>query len=234
MATNENNYQETAIYGRDSKFSSLLAKVRGNTREMELPFVLGANCAKEIEAHHLLNAAMASSKALPEPELGFRDSVSGLVSASAFDARLSFEVARAKRYKNPLTVCLINIDGLAEKFAQFGQEGFNSVVATVGDRLIQCIREVDLAAKLNSEDFGLIFPETPAAVAAIAAERIRVQAFGQAFSAGGSIIKLTVSIGLSSFVPGSKSYADVYDAARRALAQAEASGGGQIRQAQAG
>jgi DNA-binding NtrC family response regulator len=75
--------------------------------------------------------------------------------------RLDVEIDRATRYRRPLGVAMVRIDGSAER-----------VVARV-DALLASLRRMDLVAEYGDDELVIVLPESNAAAVAAVAERVR-------------------------------------------------------------
>jgi len=93
----------------------------------------------------------------------------------SFYKRLNYEVRRAARYKRPLSLLFVTIDGLDDIVDGHGLRGENAVILRVGKVLLSCVRDVDIAGRCRDDSFGIILPETPRNGAEVAAERMRTK-----------------------------------------------------------
>jgi len=101
-----------------------------------------------------------------------RDQLTGLANRRAWDERFAQELRRARRSGTPLSVAVIDIDGLKRINDTFGHGE--------GDRLIQrsaaawrsVIRDTDLVARLGGDEFFVLFPECPRHEAEAVARRL--------------------------------------------------------------
>lgn len=147
----------------------------------------------EVGGHPLLaEQSLSKLEAMPQPEsqtsisqtaertlrlemiekLAFFDPLTEIYNANAFMKELHEEVARAHRYKRPLSICMISIDQFATIKDNYGPLGAEIVVKHVATLLKESLREVDMAAHYQAEQFGVILPETNNAGALVVAERI--------------------------------------------------------------
>jgi diguanylate cyclase (GGDEF)-like protein len=101
---------------------------------------------------------------------------------------------RAKRYRKPLALLMIDIDHFKSVNDSHGHLIGDQVLAEVATVLNRSIRESDVCARYGGEEFGAIIHEAGAEGARTLAERLR-QAVEKATFAGG--LKLTVSVGVA-------------------------------------
>jgi two-component system, cell cycle response regulator len=132
-------------------------------------------------------------------KLAFFDQLTGLFNVHVFLKELTYEVARADRYKRPLTIGILCIDNYQELKNDYGPLGCGLTLKHVGNLLQETLREVDLSARLQLEQFGIILPETNQAGGNIVAERIRQTLLKNPVKINALNLDITCSIGISSF-----------------------------------
>ncbi len=150
------------------------------------------------------------------------DSLTGLANRRHFDARLREEIARSERHGSPLSLLLVDVDGLKGINDKGGHEAGDVALSTVGTCLSQTCRRTDLAARIGGDEFAVLSPLTNAAEAYELANRIRA-----ALSArrAGKELAPTVSIGVADLEDAASIHAaDLYAAADAALYRAKSSG----------
>lgn len=111
--------------------------------------------------------------------------------------RLKEEVRRSSRYKNKLTLILINIDDYDTLKNNIEEKRINQIRIEFIEMVIKNIREVDLIGKLKEDQFLIICPNTGIMGAKLAAQRIRKIT---EFSTFGDSIKLTISAGIKEYI----------------------------------
>jgi len=95
-----------------------------------------------------------------------------LYNSRTFIKEMKDELKRAKRYKRPVALCMVTIDGFKDISRQYGALTSDAVLKVMGNVLRGAIRDVDIPARYSAEEFAIIFPETNASGASIVAERI--------------------------------------------------------------
>ncbi|RME30001.1 MAG: GGDEF domain-containing protein, partial [Candidatus Zixiibacteriota bacterium] len=129
------------------------------------------------------------------------------------------------RYNLPLSIIMVDIDWFKKLNDSYGHETGNLVLKRLSATIKQCIRDVDIFARYGGEEFVVILPQTPAAEARHIAERIREQVEAMVIDAGSlGKLRITVSVGVSSFPENGKSQEDLLTVADQALYQAKGSG----------
>ena len=99
------------------------------------------------------------------------DALTGLANRRAFHERLATELSRAHRYDQPLSLCLLDLDGFRQVNDQFGHMAGDEVLRGVA-RLIDESRVADDAFRIGGDEFAILMPQTPPAAARLAAERL--------------------------------------------------------------
>lgn len=106
-------------------------------------------------------------------ELASRDGLTGLKNRRAFQERLDMEYERSRRYGNPLSLVLLDVDKFKTYNDQYGHPAGDLVLKTVSHLLEAVLRESDFIARYGGEEFVLILPHTPSEAAMGVAERCR-------------------------------------------------------------
>ena len=129
------------------------------------------------------------------------DPLIGIYNRRYLNQRLSEEIPRARRYKFPLSILLLDIDHFKQVNDRFGHLTGDMVLVKIGEILKQNIRESDIAARYVGEELVLVLPNTSGENAYILAERIRITLEKVAYKGHQSNTPefgCTVSIGLAS------------------------------------
>lgn len=167
-------------------------------------------------------ALQATLKALNDElkVLSLTDALTGLPNRRAFDARLTEEVERAKRYKAPLSLLLVDVDHFKSFNDTFGHPAGDEVLKTVAQLLQKRTRMSDFVARYGGEEFAIILPNATRSDAYVLAERFR-RAIAQATWSQRTI---TISIGAFTAVGNETSETALLTDADRMLYQAKAQG----------
>lgn len=159
-------------------------------------------------------------------ELSGRDKLTGFLHAKAFHERLDNEIAKSKRYRQPLTVIRADIDDFGAYNEAEGRLMGNQLLRQVAREIGAEMRASDEAARLTADEFGLILPTTEIAGAKRAAERIRhrIRRLKRAQDR-----PVTVSIGAAQFAASNDNREALMHAAQVAMDAARADGGDLIK-----
>jgi diguanylate cyclase (GGDEF)-like protein len=102
-----------------------------------------------------------------------RDAVTGLPDERAFHARVSEELARARRHGLALAVALIEIDHFPQIVARYGRDPGNEVLAETTLALKLALRDSDVLARFEGGCFAVLLPETASGPALRCADRLQ-------------------------------------------------------------
>src|ERR1700678_1500787 len=92
-------------------------------------------------------------------KLAALDQLTGLYNRRSGEQRLAEEISRAQRHGRPLTVLLMDLDGLKSVNDKHGHAAGDTVIKSFADRLQRAIRGSDLAVRLGGDEFMAILPE---------------------------------------------------------------------------
>jgi diguanylate cyclase (GGDEF)-like protein len=145
-----------------------------------------------------------------------------------FMRRLREEFQRARRYGEPLSLLMVDIDHFKRYNDAHGHLRGDRVLAELAEVVLASLRrDVDIVARYGGEEFACILPETEARAAYEAADRIRrrVEAWGVGRERGAGGPPLTISVGVSTCVPaGSATPEELIEEADKALYAAKRGG----------
>jgi len=106
-------------------------------------------------------------------QLSETDSLTGLLNARGFSARLCDELKRSRRYREPLTLLFVDLDGLKAINDRHGHRAGSMALRKVGRIIRSELRETDVAARWGGDEFTLIAQKTDAETGMALADRIR-------------------------------------------------------------
>ena len=157
------------------------------------------------------------------------DPLTGVASRSAIMDRLRDEVAAARRYPHPVSIVLMDVDGMGEINAQHGTAVGDAVLRELALRMRVRIREADAIGRVAGDSFLAVLPHTDEKGATVFAEAIRDRATQRPVSSGRGEVSVTVSLGVTTMRSRQELTADTMLArADEAVASARAGGGNVI------
>jgi two-component system cell cycle response regulator len=199
--------------GRRGRISSLLAENRELRREYQKVRRINEDLEKSCQELEMLASL---------------DPLSGLLNRRTLFQRIEIEIERSLRLALPLTGIMIDIDHFKRVNDNFGHPCGDMVIREIGARLTRSLRKYDYAGRYGGEEFFVLFSNTTSELARTIAERFRKDVEEAGFQWESELLKLTVSIGISQYIPGetpdrwiSRADAAMYRAKQRGRNQTE-------------
>ncbi|MGI4789011.1 MAG: diguanylate cyclase [Janthinobacterium lividum] len=152
--------------------------------------------------------------------LATTDGLTGLLNHRIFEQRLSEEFRRARRYGEPLSLILLDVDHFKLYNDAFGHLAGNAALVELAQVLRESIRETDLAFRFGGEEFALLLPHTDLEEGLWLAERVREAMEAVSWERRA----VTVSLGICKVTPEMKDPDVLIACADTALYQAKAGG----------
>jgi diguanylate cyclase (GGDEF)-like protein len=162
---------------------SLESKVRDRTTEL-------------VRANERLSAL---NKELEE--LSITDGLTQAFNRQHFMDRTRQEVKRAKRYGTHVSLLMLDIDHFKRVNDTYGHQAGDAVLAGVAGLIKDGLRDTDLFARYGGEEFCLLAMAMGMNDAVLLAERVLLKVANAEFSYGAHRLKVTVSIGVSTWLP---------------------------------
>jgi diguanylate cyclase (GGDEF)-like protein len=126
------------------------------------------------------------------------EGLTGLLRREAILANLEREMARAVRYRRPLSIGMVDIDFFKRVNDSYGHLTGDAFLQQVAARLKAGLRTTDSIGRYGGEEFLFILPETEIEGAGAVAEKLRIGVESMEIETGpGSLTSVTVSIGLA-------------------------------------
>lgn len=129
--------------------------------------------------------------------LAATDGLTGLINRRQFNHRLDTEIARAKRYNNPLSLALFDIDDFKKINDFYGHPTGDRILKELGLLITNNVREPDVSARYGGEEFALILPETGQIDAYELLERLRALIEHTVFCLPDNPMTVTISVGVA-------------------------------------
>ena len=131
-------------------------------------------------------------------KLAVLDALTGLYNRRSGEQRLTEEISRSQRHARPLTVLLLDLNGLKNVNDMFGHAAGDEVIKCFAERLKKAIRGSDVAIRLGGDEFLTVLPECrPEEVRHVLGRLtgIKVEISGQSLA-------ISFSAGWTNFKPG--------------------------------
>jgi len=126
------------------------------------------------------------------------DYLTGLSNRRHFINEGEAELARATRYKKPLSLMMLDIDFFKLVNDTYGHKTGDFVLQRLSELFKEALREIDIIGRLGGEEFAILLPETELEKAIEVAERVRqlVESAEIALEIG-LPLRATISIGVA-------------------------------------
>jgi diguanylate cyclase (GGDEF)-like protein len=166
-------------------------------------------------------AAVAIDNALllrRSEELSVTDDLTKLYNSRYLNATLRREVERSKRYRTPVSLIFLDLDGFKGVNDQHGHLWGSRTLVEVGRVIHSTVREIDVVSRFGGDEFTIILPQTGPEGAQTIAERIRQRIADTVFlEAHGLRVRITASIGIASFPDHGRTKDDLIARADQAM-----------------
>jgi diguanylate cyclase (GGDEF)-like protein len=127
------------------------------------------------------------------------DELTKLANRRGFNSRLEEEYSRIKRFNYYLSCIMIDIDHFKKINDTYGHSIGDKILVELAHVINKHKRRYDLLARYGGEEFVMLLPQTAIEDALIVAERMRRNVESHVFLAGSHNIKITISLGVSSY-----------------------------------
>jgi diguanylate cyclase (GGDEF)-like protein len=123
------------------------------------------------------------------------DPLTGLGNPRLLRQRMTYELARHRRFRRRLTVLVLDLDGFKQLNDRFGHVAGDEMLREVARQLERAVREQDTVVRQGGDEFCILAPETGFREAERLAERLAL-AIGRAV---GGLEGMSASIGFAVF-----------------------------------
>lgn len=144
---------------------------------------------------------LVAANALLE-RLATTDALTGLLNRRSLMAAIETERERAARGGRTFALVLADIDRFKSINDTHGHGAGDAVLKSVAATLTGQVRSIDHVARLGGEEFVILLPECDADHAAIMAERLRAAVADHAIATDEADLRITVSIGVTTWRAG--------------------------------
>ncbi len=155
-----------------------------------------------------------------------RDPLTGFFNHRYLHERMGEEVVRSQRGKRPLSMLMLDLDDFKLVNDTFGHLFGDRVLTWAAELIRATLRASDVPARYGGDEFAVILPDTDAAEASHAAERI-LEAFREQPFVGEQRgpVPIAASIGAATFPADGRTATELIACADRRLYQVKREGG---------
>ena len=133
------------------------------------------------------------------------DELTGLSNRRSFDRDCNRAGNEFQTSKKPFSVLMIDVDHFKTINDSHGHQAGDGVLRQLGDYLRAVVRTSDIAARYGGEEFSILLHGIGLERAKEAAEKIRRNIEARQFVVGNQSLQITISVGVSSTLPGESS-----------------------------
>ena len=151
------------------------------------------------------------------------DTLTGIANRLGYDHRVAQEYARWKRFGNPLSLVVWDVDLFKRINDDYGHAAGDKALKTIATLLAEQVRETDYLARYGGEEFVLIMPGANSKAAKVVAEKLRKTVEDSGFHFKGKPVSITISAGISEFKKNDTT-GSVFERADKALYAAKEGG----------
>ena len=126
------------------------------------------------------------------------DPLTGLYNRRSGEQRLAEEIARSHRHGRPLTILLLDLNGLKNINDTFGHPAGDQMIKHFAELLQKAIRGSDVAVRMGGDEFLAVLPECKPAEVHLVIDRLK----GKKTDFDGQTIDLLFSAGWTNYVAG--------------------------------
>jgi diguanylate cyclase (GGDEF)-like protein/putative nucleotidyltransferase with HDIG domain len=153
-----------------------------------------AKLTREILTSHLTNASLYHQARLTS----LTDALTGVGSRRLLEDKLEAECARAKRYRRPFSVAIMDLDNFKTINDVLGHAAGDEVLKKLAGCMKSQKRTPDILARYGGDEFVILMPETKARDAAVLLERVRAEIHQMKVAEN---VSMTISCGIAQGVP---------------------------------
>lgn len=130
-------------------------------------------------------------------DINLKDGLTGIFNRRYMEIKLKEEFSRAKRYGAHFSMIMFDIDHFKKINDVYGHQCGDFILQSISSRISSIMRNVDYLYRYGGEEFCCMLPETDIREAVLAAERFRKSVMDMESNFDGTIIKITISLGVS-------------------------------------
>jgi two-component system cell cycle response regulator len=157
------------------------------------------------------------------------DGLTDLHNKRYFTEAMEKEFSRAKRYERTFSLVLFDIDHFKKINDTYGHLAGDSVLRQLGALVKGRVRHTDIPCRTGGEEFAIILPEVDKVGAVQLADKVRRAVEETTFRFEGTVIPLTVSLGVTEWVPEAREVDDLVKMADEKLYEAKRAGRNLVR-----
>ncbi len=193
----------------------------------------GTNIGAFILVRDVTAEASLQGKYKDKATQSITDALTGLFNRNYFTQYLESQIKTLEAFpddapQKQMSVIMMDIDFFKKINDKFGHAAGDHVLKHTSDLMKNCFRKTDVVARYGGEEFLAILPGTEFGGAAIAADKLRASIEAYTFNFEGTIIPVTISIGVAQISLGNETGEQAVNRADLALYQSKHNGRNQV------
>jgi diguanylate cyclase (GGDEF)-like protein len=153
--------------------------------------------------------------------VNYLDALTGVNNRRFLEQRIDEELHRCQRNAEPLSCQFFDIDFFKSVNDKHGHQGGDRVLSLVAAEIRDQLRDIDIFVRYGGEEFVALLSNTNESKALEIAERVRKAIQMLVIPFNGISISVTISIGVSTYVPDSASISIDGEIATRLIKSAD-------------
>ncbi|BAQ09336.1 diguanylate cyclase/phosphodiesterase with pas/pac sensor(s) [Bacillus sp. OxB-1] len=192
----------------DNVYKHLLLGMQGTETDFELSFrdfTFLFYLSPIFEGGHVVEVVGTASDITERKQaertierMAYYDSLTGLPNRRLLKECVKEAIQKAKLNEEELAIMFIDLDRFKNVNDSMGHFVGDQLLQSVGERLKTCVRDNDVVARLNGDEFVILFPSTNAAQVESVAARI-IEEISEPFQFNSVAVYISGSIGISMF-----------------------------------
>ena len=153
-----------------------------------------------------------------------RDALTGVFNRGHFADVAAQEIDRARRFHEPLSLLLLDIDYFKKVNDTYGHPAGDQALVALAQCCTGFVRRIDAVGRLGGEEFMILMPRCDKDPAVEIAQRLRYEISQIQVVDNGQTFRYTVSIGVSALRSHTRDFAELLKQADNALYKAKRGG----------
>ena len=185
-----------AVHGQVQPLLVRWLTMTGEQRYFELVAEPGRSDDAQVVVHGWDVTAHVEHQEVLE-HLALHDPLTGLANRILFEERVRDELRRRGRTGQDVAVLYADLDGFKAVNDTWGHAAGDLLLATLADRLRDCLRPGDILARLGGDEFAVCCPDLSGAEDALAVAHRVVDEVTSPVMVGSTFVRVSVGVGVA-------------------------------------